>query len=203
VPGARARHEPAEQSIMANILAVYGTAYGQTERIVLEIARVLRGMGHKVTTIKGDRPDGFSFDGVDAVLVAASVLYGRHQRYIREFTRRYAANLNALPSAFVSVSGAAAGQSPEGRRQAQECVDRLLEETGWRPRLVELVAGAMAYTRYDPVTRWIIKLISRRKGGPTDTSRDHELTDWQAVDRFARRFGEVVGERAPAGVAGG
>jgi menaquinone-dependent protoporphyrinogen oxidase len=187
---------------MANILAVYGTAYGQTERVVLEIGRVLGGMGYRVTTIKGDRPGGFSFDGVDAVLVASSVLYGRHQRYIHEFVRRYASKLNALPSAFVSVSGAAAGGSAEGRKQARQYVDRLLERTGWRPQMVELVGGATAYTRYDPVTRWIIKLISRRSGGPTDTSRDHERTDWEAVDRFARRFGEVVGERAPASVTG-
>jgi menaquinone-dependent protoporphyrinogen oxidase len=185
---------------MANILIVYGTRYGQTERVVLEIGRVLGDMGHRVTTIKGDRPGGFSLDGVDAVLVASSVLYGRHQRYIRNFLRRYATHLNALPSAFASVSGAAAGESAEGRKQAQQYVDRLLGETGWRPRMVELVGGAMAYTRYDPVTRWIIRLINQRKGGPTDTSRDHESTNWAAVDRFARGFAELVREPLPGGV---
>jgi menaquinone-dependent protoporphyrinogen oxidase len=66
--------------------------------------------------------------------------------------------------------------------------------------MVELVGGAMAYTRYDPVTRWIIKLINRRKGGPTDTSRDHEFTDWTAVALFARRFAATVTEPAPAQV---
>jgi menaquinone-dependent protoporphyrinogen oxidase len=29
-----------------------------------------------------------------------------------------------------------------------------------------------------------MKRISRSKGGPIDTTRDHELTDWEAVDRF-------------------
>jgi menaquinone-dependent protoporphyrinogen oxidase len=183
---------------MANILAVYGTAYGQTERVVLEVARVLGDMGHKVTTIKGDRPGSFSFDGVDAVLVASSVLYGRHHRYIRTFVRRYATYLNALPSALVSVSGAAAGDSAQARSEAQEYVDRLLEGTGWRPGLVELVGGAIAYTRYGPVTRWIIRQISKRKGGPTDTSRDYDLTDWAAVDRFARRFAAALTEPVPA-----
>jgi menaquinone-dependent protoporphyrinogen oxidase len=183
---------------MANILAVYGTSYGQTERIVLEIARVLVDMGHTVTTIKGDRPAKW-FDGVDGVVVASSVLYGRHQACVRDFVRRHARELNLRPGALVSVSGSAAG-GPEGRAEAQQYVDRLLQESGWSPQIVELVAGAMAYTRYGPVTRWIIKLISKRKGGPTDTSRDHELTDWEAVDRFARRFAELVSERAPAGV---
>jgi menaquinone-dependent protoporphyrinogen oxidase len=184
---------------MANILAVYGTSYGQTERIVLEIARVLVDMGHTVTTTKGGARPAGSFDGVDGVLVASSVLYGRHHPRIRDFVRRHARELNLRPTALVSVSGSASG-GPEGRAEAQQYVDRLLEESGWSPQIVELVAGAIAYTRYDPLTRWIIKLVSKRKGGPTDTSRDHELTDWEAVDRFARRFAEMVSERAPAKV---
>ncbi len=184
---------------MAKILAVYGTAYRHTERVVGKIARTLEEMGHTVTTMKGDRqPNDFPLDACDAVLVASSVLYGRHQRYIRAFLRRYAARLNALPSAFVSVSGAAGGETAQGREEAQGYVDALLKETGWRPPLVELVGGVMAYTRYRPLTRWIIRMISKRKGGPTDTSRDHEFTDWAAVDRFARRFAAALTEPAPA-----
>lgn len=28
--------------------------------------------------------------------------------------------------------------------------------------------------------------------GPTDTSRDHDMTDWEAVDRFAKRLAETL-----------
>jgi len=45
----------------------------------------------------------------------------------------------------------------------------------------------MAYTQYGPILRWFTKIVSRRRGGPTDTTRDHEMTDWAAVDRFAER----------------
>jgi menaquinone-dependent protoporphyrinogen IX oxidase len=31
-------------------------------------------------------------------------------------------------------------------------------------------------------------MISRRKGLPTDTSRDWDLTEWDAVDRFAEEL---------------
>jgi len=37
-------------------------------------------------------------------------------------------------------------------------------------------------------------MISKRKGGPTDTSRDHEFTDWTAVDRFAHQFAAALTE---------
>jgi menaquinone-dependent protoporphyrinogen oxidase len=33
-----------------------------------------------------------------------------------------------------------------------------------------------------------MKRIARKEGGPTDTSRDYEYTDWEAVDRFADAF---------------
>lgn len=30
----------------------------------------------------------------------------------------------------------------------------------------------------------IMKVIAKRRGGETDTSRDHEYTDWEALARF-------------------
>ena len=32
--------------------------------------------------------------------------------------------------------------------------------------------------------KMVMKTISRMAGGPTDTSRDYEFTDWVALDRF-------------------
>ena len=45
--------------------------------------------------------------------------------------------------------------------------------------------GAVAYTRYAWWFRWYLKVISRRKGLPTDTSRDWDFTEWDEVERFA------------------
>jgi menaquinone-dependent protoporphyrinogen oxidase len=46
-------------------------------------------------------------------------------------------------------------------------------------------AGKLAYTQYGVLTRWLMRRIAAREGGPTDTSRDHDLTDWVAVRDFA------------------
>jgi menaquinone-dependent protoporphyrinogen oxidase len=55
------------------------------------------------------------------------------------------------------------------------------------------------------VTRRLIKLISWQAGGPTDTSRDYEFTDWEAVDRFAATLatGLAKAGRARRGVGAG
>ena len=44
----------------------------------------------------------------------------------------------------------------------------------------------------------LLKRISRRAGGPTDTSRDYEMTDWNQVVRFAAEFAASLPEPAVA-----
>jgi menaquinone-dependent protoporphyrinogen oxidase len=173
---------------MARILVIYGTAYGQTERIARRIDR-LRSRGHGVCMHKGDcLPKHLRLEDYDAVVVAASIIRGRHQRYIRDFARRHYEDLNRMRSAFVSVSGSAQG-SPD---QARRYIDEFVQQTGWNPRFPASFAGAMAYTQYGPLLRWVTKFMSKRRGGPTDTSRDHEFTDWQAVDRYAERLAKAM-----------
>jgi len=93
-----------------------------------------------------------------------------------------AARLNAVPSAFVSVCGAMSHPSLEAERAARGYRERFLGATGWQPTIARSFGGGLPYTHYRP---WMMKLISRRTGAPTDTSRDYDFTDWQAVARFA------------------
>ena len=174
---------------MTKVLIVYGTSYGQTERIAQEIARILRSFRHAVDVVKGDRmPGHVALEEYDGFVIAASVLYGRHQRYIRAFVRDHVDRLNAAPSAFASVCGAMGGTDPESARQARSYLDEFLRTTGWRPGLATSFAGAVSYSRYAPWVRWMMKLISHRTGRPTDTSRDYDFTDWRAVETFAHVF---------------
>ena len=61
------------------------------------------------------------------------------------------------------------------------------------------VAGRVAYTQYSLPTRLVMQYVSRRTGRPTDTSRDWEFTDWEAVTRIAQEFAAaVVAQGVPA-----
>jgi hypothetical protein len=46
--------------------------------------------------------------------------------------------------------------------------------------------------------RLIMQAISRSSGTPTDVKRDHVLTDWGALDRFAEDFARDLGAARPA-----
>lgn len=176
------------------ILIVYGSRYGQTAKIGRRIRDALVARGAEVNLTAGDElPEGVDPAWYDGVVVGASVIGGGHQSYIRSFVERHRDALATMPSAFYSVSGSAGSPFPEARAEAERILQRFLEETRWHPPLTASVAGAMAYSRYNPLLRWWMRRIARRNM-ETDTSRDREYTDWKQVEGFALAFWELVGD---------
>lgn len=56
----------------------------------------------------------------------------------------------------------------------------------------KLVAGALLYTRYNWIERWVMRRIVRKAGGDTDTSRDYEYTNWAELRAFVEQFARHV-----------
>jgi len=175
------------------VLVVYGTKYGQSAKIAGRIAGLLTMTGKQVTLVNADDPPpGLAVDQFDGVIVGSSVISGKHRKSVREFVERHRDTMNTLPCAFFSVSGSAASYDEHGRAEARRMLDDFLRVTRWEPELTVTFGGAMAFTKYNVVLRWIMKRISARAGGPTDTSRDHDLTDWTQVQRFADAFASTL-----------
>jgi menaquinone-dependent protoporphyrinogen oxidase len=148
----------------------------------------------------------FDCSGYSAAILAASVHLGRHEREMAAFVKRHRDELTRLPSAFLSVSLSAAGAeddkaSSQQRAESAADVDRMLSaffhETGWLPDRILPVAGALRYTKYGLLLRWIMMRKARKAGASTDTSRDHALTDWEGLDRFIRAFLDMLPQPAP------
>jgi menaquinone-dependent protoporphyrinogen oxidase len=101
-----------------------------------------------------------------------------------------------VPSAFFSVSLSAASKNRHEVDEALRIAHAFPAAHGWTPRFVLSVAGRLAYREYNFLIRFVIKRIAKKEGGPTDTSRDHELTDWDAVDRLGREMAKAIHARA-------
>jgi menaquinone-dependent protoporphyrinogen oxidase len=169
---------------MTRILILYATSHGHTRTIAQVIADRLRSGDVRVTMadLQGGQPLP-ALSEYDAVVLGSRVHFDRHAPALRAYVAANRRALARLPCYLFSVSMAAAATPHTGDPHGY--LARLSEELAWRPRLAVAFGGALPYRSYNPVMRWLMKQVSRRAGHPTDTTRDHVLTDWAAVRAFA------------------
>jgi menaquinone-dependent protoporphyrinogen oxidase len=176
---------------MPHILVVYGTTDGHTAKIAATLGETLRGQGADVDVIDAGAvpPSPRDYAGV---IVAASLHAGGYQPAVKRWVRQHAAVLSGKPSAFVSVCLGVLQQEPKVQQELTAIVNRFMSDTGWQPTIIEPVAGALLYTKYNWIKRWIMKRIVQKAGGDTDTTRDYEYTNWTELRQFADRFSRLV-----------
>lgn len=183
---------------MSTILIVYATREGQTQKIAERIAASIRAQGHMAELADAEvaRP-ALDLARYDAVVVGAPIHAGGYPRSIVRFARRNRSVLEQLQSVFFSVGLAVASRTTDGIAETQPLIDAFIEKTGWRPAHVELIAGALRYSKYNFFIRTVMKRIARSAGGDTDTTKDYEYTNWEEVDRFASDVVKSAGSGAP------
>ncbi|HKT51015.1 MAG TPA: flavodoxin domain-containing protein [Candidatus Angelobacter sp.] len=174
----------------------------KTQQIAEHIAARLRGSGLSCDAINVKYlPASFSLNDYNSAILAASAHIGKHEPEMVRFVGKNSDRLEQMRTAFLSVSLAQAGVqdrniTPERREAAAADVKKMigafLAKTKWRPTRAEPVAGGLMYSKYNWFIRFVMKRIARRAGASTDTSRDHEFTDWVALDRFVNEFAALV-----------
>ena len=171
---------------------------GQTQRLAEHIAERLQASEIPVDVVNASEPwPGLAVGAHSAVILAASVHAGEHEREMIEFVKNHRGDLDAVLTAFLSVSLSEAGAedaaaSAESRAKSaadvQRMIQRFFDSTGWSTVHVCAVAGALRYSRYNPMIKIVMKRIARQAGASTDTRRDYEFTNWPAIDKFVDGF---------------
>lgn len=171
------------------VLIVYATTEGHTAKIADQIGDWARERGFKAYALDSTLTDeNTNVSGFDAYIVAGSVHFEKHSEQLVTFVRRQWAALQKGPSAFLSVSGSASRNDEESQADARGYIQDFIRQTGWNPTKSLPVAGAMLYSKYNFFLRLVMRRINKQKGGPTDTSRDYDLTDWVALRKFVDDF---------------
>ena len=188
------RFVPAQTQSLAPVLVVYGTTNGQAGKIARFIGDTIRatGLEAQVVDAAGGDPDPAVYS---AIIVVASIHAGGYQRAVQRWVARRVATLAAAPTAFVSVCLGVLQHDAQVERDLTSILQRFQSATGWAPDVSKLVAGALSYTQYGWVTRLVMRRIARKAGGSTDTSRDHEYTDWNDLRAFVEMFARTVVNR--------
>lgn len=181
------------------LLILYGNKGGQTEKIARHIKAEAEKSGVEISiydaTDNVPAPKGF-----DGVIIGSSIRNRVFQSRIAAYINIYRRELNTIPSVFFTVSSAAIGLEkldPQSwrRKGLGILTDKFLKDNEWKPVLIEHMAGAINFTQYDWRTKagfWLMALFS---GWDHDTSRDHEYTDWVAVDAFVHTAVEMIKTR--------
>ncbi len=168
---------------MTKILLTYHSYDGQTAKIADRIALRLRSDGAEVDDIDvAHAPPPARYD---VVVVGDSIRFQRHSRPLLRYLRRHQLALASVPVALFQVSMMSARSDAAHAAQVEQLASQVSAKTEVQPQVIAAFAGALRYTSYGWVTRRIMRSIARREGNATDTTCDHEYTDWSHVDRFA------------------
>lgn len=181
---------------MPRVLIVYGTTDGHTEKVAFRLGEMFRANDVQAEVYHAvavpDEVDPAYFDGV---VVAASVHARGYQGSIRRWVRRHRTELASRPSAFLSVCLGVLQQDPAAQWEVRRIIENFLNGTGWKPTVVKPVAGALPWTRYGWLKRWVMQRIVARQGGDVDTHRNFEYTDWDDLATFVQTFALRIGAR--------
>ena len=177
------------------VLVLFVTSEGQTRKIARFVSDRLAERSHEVAMVDGrDSSADPEPAAYDLVIIAARVHAGAYPRSLLRFVRRRRDALQSMPTAFISVSMAAARHRPGHAEREAEYVDRFVAKTGWTPGHIHHAAGARLYTRHNAFTRWILGIVD---GHRYDTGRDHAFTDWEKLAGFVDGIVAVTEQKAP------
>lgn len=182
---------------MCEVPVFYATSEGQTRRIAERIAGQIRKHGLDSRTVPIGSADASQIDWaqVRGTAIGASLHLQRHQQEAVAFARAESQRLSAIPSLFFSVSLAAASTRASEVEAARRLAQQFATDTGWRPFRVATVAGRLAYTQYNWFVRLLMRRIAVKEGGSSDTTRDHEYTDWKQVEELADHLAYEIRRR--------
>lgn len=168
---------------MKQLLILYSTTDGHTVRICDRLRGVVEALGPGVTVKAVAEATAEDLARCQAVVVGASIRYGKHKPEVAEFIARHQAALEARPNAFFSVNVVA--RKPEKNRpEANPYLLKFLRGIAWKPQRLAVFAGKIDYPRYGWLDRTMIRFIMWMTKGPTDPKAVIEFTDWGRVDAF-------------------
>jgi len=179
-----------------SILIVFATRYGHTAEIIQKMVDALTLLGHETIVIRAGReapprPEAFERD-ISCVILGGPLYIGRFPGVLSDFIEQYRNVLQSVPSAFFSVSLAAVHKNAKKKNPTYEIMQQFLDKNHWEPCRKASFAGALLYTHYGPVVRFITRWISKSAGGDTNTHRDYIYTDWNEITVFAEKIDTMI-----------
>ncbi len=168
-----------------DVLVVYGTVEGHTQKVAKFVATHLEEQGHSITLHDSNKKmEGLWVPSYDAVILASSVHQQRHKGSLANFILSQRKSLAEMPSLFISVSLSIAFEG--GHNEAQSYVDHLFSHCNFEADTTLLVGGALQFDKYDYYMNQIVEHIVLAEHELV--SEDREFTNWEQLARDLDEF---------------
>ena len=168
------------------ILLIHSSVDGHTVKILDKISSLI-GEKRSVTKKCISEVSKDLIKQSDSIVIGASIRYGDHRKNLYKFVNQNKDLLDEKDNAFFSVN-AVARKEDKNTANTNPYITKFLRKSKWRPKKIEVFAGRIDYPKYGFFDKHIIKFIMFITGGPTDTSKSYEFTDWNAVKKFTEDF---------------
>ena len=169
---------------MTKYLFLYSTTDGHTKRICEYIGNILKQQNHEIK-IEPISLELKKLSEYDAIILGASIRYGKHQKSVFNFINKHKDLLETKKSGFFSVN-VVARKSEKNSPNTNPYMKKFLKISKWQPNKLGVFAGKVDYPSYKFFDKYIIRMIMWITKGPTDTSQSYEFTDWNVVENFAK-----------------
>lgn len=176
-----------------NILIIYGTTEGQTRKVAGFLQKEFESLNHKVTLSDANATPPAP-TGYDVVIIGASMHMERYQEPVLYYVREHHAALNRTTSAFYSVSLTAASDEEISWQELRRITEHFIAAGHWHPAVVEYVAGALRFTKYDFFKKFILRQIAKRADPSAEAGEDKEYTNWETLKLFVTKVLKVAAE---------
>lgn len=172
------------------IVLLYSSRFGHTVKISEEMAVIFRDNEIDVEMRPVNVMRNFPLDA-DGVILAGSVRYGFYSPKLRKFAKKFANELNRIPSGFVGVS--LSSEKPEKSQVDTNVYARkFFKNNPWKPNMAKLFTGEVNFDLYHSADKFMLNKILEISGKPHGDGVKIDYTDWDAVRNFAKEFVELV-----------
>jgi len=171
---------------MSSFLVIYSSTDGHTKTICERIKNFLNDENLvELYSLKDVKK--INLNNFEKIIIGASIRYGKHSKELYNFIKSNKNILDQKKCAFFSVNVVA--RKPEkNTAETNPYINKFLKISKWKPNKIKVFAGKVDYPNYNLIDKYIIKFIMFITGGPTDTSKSYEFTDWSKVDDFSEEL---------------
>ena len=171
---------------MSSSIIIYSSKDGHTKIICERIMNFINERNNtKIISI--EEANKINLSEFTKIIVGASIRYGKHSNDLYKFIKLNKNILDQKESIFFSVN-VVARKSEKNTPDTNPYIRKFIKISKWRPKKIGVFAGKVDYPNYGFFDKYIIKFIMFITGGPTDTSKSYEFTDWSKVDDFSKEL---------------